>query len=695
VPNKPVSTQTPLIGQLRLAPLVRWRWRRTPRLLAVVYLVSLILVSLTALAMTSVVGGSIASTAINSSMESDRALVTAFVDTDMRPEEMGAALTPGRRAELQQVIQSLTMSGIVRIKMYAPDGTIQLANDPALVGQNFGIREDLKEAFQGTANGDVQSDPSQEPDLTELGIPVLLEEYLPVQVDGNVVSVFEVYRDAAPILAQVGAARDQVLVVTLSAAGVLAILLYFVFRSADERLLRQTQELMDATRQDALTGMLNHGAVVDELARQLDMVVPEDQRVGIALIDVDNFKLLNDNHGHPAGDEVLQQVVQILRSEVSLQTVIGRYGPDEFLCVAPPACAPDLAPAVERLRERLKDLEPCFGGSERLPVTVSVGICYFPAHGRATTELLSVAALALREAKVGGGNQVKVAEATATEEAQTERTSFDILSSLVIAVDTKDHYTQQHSEDVARYAVFLADRLGLPPEWRRTLHIAGMLHDIGKIGIPDSIVRKPAPLTADEYQIVKQHVALGHMIVRDLPYLDLVRAGIRFHHEQWDGGGYLEGLDGEEIPYVARILAVADAFSAMTTSRTYRKAMPLREALHRLEDAAGSQLDPSLVGPFVQGMETAPDAPIPGADRRPLPLVRLPDLPDGGETTMPSGHAPSRGSAERGVRGRLVLPGRGPVAAIVTSEAAAAGDHPTGGVPTWLSTNAPWAATRQ
>ena len=191
--------------------------------------------------------------------------------------------------------------------------------------------------------------------------------------------------------------------------------------------------------------------------------------------------------------------------------------------------------------------------------------------------------------------------------------------------------------------------MGLSTEWRRTLHIAGLLHDIGKIGIPDSILRKPAPLTADEHDIVKQHVALGHMIVRDLPNLDLVRSGIRFHHEQWDGQRYLERLAGEEIPVVARILAVADALSAMTTTRPYRKALPVREALRRLEDAAGSQLDPALVLPFVRGMETASDAPIPG-DERPITDLLTPNKPATPAWELPFERAGQDGPAAPGAR---------------------------------------------
>lgn len=663
--------------------------RRAPQLLALVYLVSLVLAAATAFTLTTVVGSGISAVAVGASIAADRALVTAFVEADMTPAEITGVLSKDRQDQLQHVIGSLVKSGLVRVKMYLPDGTIQLANEPDLMGTKVQLDEDLSNAFAGNANGDMKNDPAAEPDLLELGIPVLLEEYLPVQSGGQVVAVFEVYRDAAPILMQATATRDQVLLVTLAAAAMLAVILYFVFRSADKRLKRQTRQLMEATRLDALTGMLNHGAMVEELTRQLDEAVPEERRLALALVDIDNLRLLNESHGHPAGDAVLRQVASILREELSSATIIGRYGPDEFLCIAPPACVHDLAPAVERLRDRLKELAPRFNESERLPVSVSVGLCSFPDHGRGTTELLSVVAVALSQAKMSGGDQVRWAETMVTQEAQSERASFDVLQGLVIAVDTKDRYTKRHSEDVARYALFLADQLGLPPEWRRTLHIAGLLHDIGKIGIPDSILRKPAPLTADEYHIVKQHVALGHMIVRDLPHLDLVRAGIRFHHEQWDGGGYLEGIHGEEIPLVARILGVADAFSAMTTSRAYRKAMPIREALRRLEDSAGTQLDPDMVIPFVRGMETASDAPIPGDDHRSIPPAWMPDVAPTApprilvpnEFLVPGdtgAHGNGNGKGQRGPKG-----GR--------AEDATA---PQARIPSWLTGDAPWIGPR-
>ena len=243
---------------------------------------------------------------------------------------------------------------------------------------------------------------------------------------------------------------------------------------------------------------------------------------------------------------------------------------------------------------------------------MSVGIAAFPRHAAAATELLSAATVALTEAKSSGGDGVAVFQDE--EEQRTVRGSFDVLQGLVIAVDTKDRYTKRHSEDVARYATFLAGRLGLDHDLQHTIQLAGLLHDIGKIGIPDVILRKPSKLTAEEYGMFQQHVVLGDAIVRDVPNVDQVRAAIRTHHERWDGKGYVEGLEAEEIPIIGRILAVADAFSAMTTTRPYRKALPLQEALKRLGDAAGTQLQEDLVTAFIEGIETAPDAPLPGED---------------------------------------------------------------------------------
>ena len=452
----------------------------------------------------------------------------------------------------------------------------------------------------------------------ELGSPTILREFLPIKTDGEVRAVVGIWRDAVPVLERLDRVRRDIVAVTLTAAIIAAMLLFLIFRSAQGRLTRQTAALVDATRRDQLTDTLNHGALVAHLAAEIERARAAGSPLGVALIDIDNFRLLNDNHGHRAGDQALLAVVEELRRHMPESGVMGRYGPDEFLFIAPAEAVVDMEPAVDRLRTALADLSLQFEATERLPVTVSAGLCTYPEHGSSVTLLLAAAASTLEEAKASGGDTVRVAGRQEAGDAVTS--GFDVLHGLVLAVDTKDRYTKRHSEDVARYGVFLARRLGLDPELIGSIHVAGLLHDVGKIGIPDPILRKPGKLTAAEYDIVKQHVALGDMIVRDVPDIEIVRAGIRHHHERWDGDGYLHRLEGEGIPLIARILAVGDAFSAMTTTRPYRKALDLREALTRLEDAAGTQLDENLVKVFVEGIETAADAPLPGAD---VPAVAL------------------------------------------------------------------------
>ncbi len=601
---------------------------RRSRLLVVVLGLSLLLVAATSIALVAVVSANVEHAAMSASDASDQSIVTALVESGLPAADLSLTGVPAARVtEIQAQLQSLLdhATGILHVKVYAPDGTILYSNLGGLRGQNLGPDDDLEQAFDTgrvapsiVAADDPDAATARQPAGTEL-----LQEYYPIRVGNSVPAVFEIYRDAGPILATVADTTRQVIAVVLVAALVLGMLLYLIFQAAQRRLTRQTRALVEAGRRDALTGLLNHGTAVAALAELLEHTRGDAGCTGMALIDIDNFRLLNDTHGHGAGDRALLEVARIMRAEFDETAILGRYGPDEFLVVAPPDHSAGLEAAIDRLRDQIAELSLQFGQSERLPVTVSAGICYAPADGNAATELLTVAAIVLGEAKASGGNGVRVADAAPAALGPAERSSFDVLAGLVLAVDTKDRYTKRHSEDVARYSLFLADRLAVDLELRQTIEIAGLLHDVGKIGIPDGILRKPGPLTVDEYAIVKQHVALGDSIVRDVPNAVLVRAAVRHHHERWDGDGYLDGLAGEEIPLIARILAVADAFSAMTTTRPYRKAMSIQEALHRLEDAAGSQLDERLVTAFVTGIETAEDAPLPG-DGRPLRRIWTP-----------------------------------------------------------------------
>lgn len=590
------------------------RTGRRSGLLVLVFGVSLVLVAATAFALVTTVSDSLTRAAIDSSVRSDRSLVQGFIASNLIPADLHASgIYPARVSQIEHEIATLIersartgeSPGIVHIKIWALDGTVLYSELSELRGVHLGLSDEADTAILGKAVASTIEEADRGEAATSNLPPgtQVLEEYIPIEFAGSVAGVFEIYREATPIVAAVDQTRRDVLVVTAVASAILTILLFLVFRTAQARLTRQTAALVQASRRDALTGLLNHGSAVAELATLLESTRDSGAAVGVALIDVDNFRLLNETYGHAAGDAALLAIAEVLQAEMSVASTIGRFGPDEFVVVAPPSCVDDVEPAIERLRHRIEGLSLQFGASEALPISVSCGICYAPANGSAATELLAVGTGALADAKAGGGRAVRVAQLNSDDLDIAQRSSFDVLSGLVEAVDRKDRYTKQHSEDVARYALFLADGLGLGSEERRSVELAGLLHDVGKIGTPYTILRKPGPLTDDEYDAIKQHVALGNAIVRDLPNVDVVRAGVRHHHERWDGTGYLEGLAGEDIPLVARIVSVADAFSAMTTTRPYRKALPVAEALRRLREAAGTQLDPRLVGIFVEAIE--------------------------------------------------------------------------------------------
>ena len=588
-----------------------------PLLLILVYGTFLVIVGVTATAQAMMVSADAWKTAINGTVGADTAIVRSFASIELQV----ADLTPGamsaeRIAVLQRELGVLTeQSGVVRVEILAPDGTILVSNVPGVEGRRP-ISAGLASAVTGQqVDATVADSGADESEGPRLAPATVIREYLPIITEGRVHGVFGLWRDATPILAALDDSRVGVVTVTLTAALVVAAVLFFIFRAAQNRITRQTAALLDSIRRDPLTGWLNHGATVEGLTDLVETARAAHRSVAIALVDVDNFRLLNDTYGHAAGDEVLGLLSRSLAEVTAADWVVGRYGPDEFLIIAPETQVADLEPAIERLRSVLIDRGMSFEDSERLPLTVSAGICFYPVDGSSVTELLSVAAATLGEARGSGGDATRVAHHDPSIAATDART-FDILQGLIVAVDTKDRYTKRHSEDVARYADFLAARIDADPDIRRAIHTAGLLHDVGKIGIPDGILRKPGKLTEAEYAVVKQHVALGDMIVRDLPDLELVRAGIRHHHERWDGEGYLTRLAGEEIPLIARILAVGDAFSAMTTTRPYRKAMSVDEALRRLEDAAGTQLDERLALAFVEGIRSDEDPPLPGEDAK-------------------------------------------------------------------------------
>lgn len=571
------------------------------------------IVGVTATAQTLLVSVQVSGAILDATVSSDAATVRTFVNGLVEPRYLTGDASAADIAPANAGLQSIVQRGaILRIEIRDPSGIVRLSDDPSVVGTRVAETTAL---FGAALNGHVQAtviDPAHGSEAVGPALPNtnLILEYFPlVGADGATRGVVGIWRDARPIIAAVDDVRANVVIVTLTAAAIVALLLFVVFQAAQRRISRQTQQLLESARLDALTGLLNHGTVVGELAQAIEAARHRGSSIGVLLVDLDNFRGINDTYGHAAGDAALRQLAAILEEHLPAEALVGRYGPDECLVVAPGSSPSQLLTTVEAVRSQLAITDLDVDADEHVPITVSCGIAAYPEHGLAVTEVLSQAVVALVEAKASGGDAVRLANETIETNAETR--SFDVLQGLVFAVDTKDRYTKRHSEDVARYGVFLARLLDLDPDLIEGIRAAGLLHDVGKVGIPDSILRKPGRLTDDEYDVVKQHVALGDAIVRNVDRIDIVRAGVKYHHERWDGRGYLEALAGEDIPIVARVLAIGDAFSAMTTTRPYRKAMSVEEALKRLGDAAGTQLDERLTSVFIHGIETAPDAPMP------------------------------------------------------------------------------------
>ena len=351
------------------------------------------------------------------------------------------------------------------------------------------------------------------------------------------------------------------------------------------------------SQRDPVTGLLNHRGINTLLDKELARCERSGGHFAVVMMDLDNFKLFNDTYGHASGDRVLQEVAAILNKSVRRGDFVGRYGGDEFLALLPDTDSRNALKTIDRVKQTLDEFAWSPDGRSELPLCMSCGIATYPFDGRHVGELLAAADANMYRSKGQGGNCVTYGD-VADGRFEGSNGIFTVLDGLVTAVDGKDHYTRKHSDDVSGQAVALASELGLSPDTVRCLRIAGLLHDVGKIGIPDRILRKPGSLNDDEFEIVKQHVGLGELIIKEIPNLLEVLAAVGSHHERYDGQGYPRGLRGEEIPLLGRILAVADAYSAMTIDRPYRKALTAAEARDELRRVSGTQLDPQVVATF-------------------------------------------------------------------------------------------------
>lgn len=353
---------------------------------------------------------------------------------------------------------------------------------------------------------------------------------------------------------------------------------------------------------DPLTGLGNHRHFHERLQHDLVDADVRGRPLAICLLDVDNFKDVNDRFGHPAGDRLLADVAGRLRQDGEA----FRIGGDEFALLLPGLDDKQALAVAEGVLARTGDLEV----AGEIPVRVSLGVASYPQPGVGRTDLLRVADRALYLAKEQGKGRARVyrpelreLDAFSQLAAGPNRDArLRAAASLAHAVDARDAYTGSHSYMVAELAARIAGVLGLEFEEVELVRLAGSLHDLGKLAIPEEILRKPGPLTEAERHVLERHPQIGHRMLESLG-VEPVSTWVLHHHERWDGTGYPHRVAGERIPLGSRILLVADAYDAMTTDRTYRGRTSHENAVAELERCAGMQFDPEIVAAFVAGLE--------------------------------------------------------------------------------------------
>ncbi|HSZ03842.1 MAG TPA: diguanylate cyclase [Solirubrobacteraceae bacterium] len=379
-----------------------------------------------------------------------------------------------------------------------------------------------------------------------------------------------------------------------------------LIRSMRERVELLIARLYDAARTDPLTKLPNRRGFRELLDLELERARRARGQVALIVGGMDNFTEVNARSGHSAGDVALQRVARLLDAGKRAIDGLARVGGEQFALILPDADLHHAFVVAERLRDELR----AEFAADAVPLTISFGVVGYGQHGETAASLLRAADAALYAAKANGRDMTVLYSQTLQDSSRADTLPRDIQEERFLAVvldlaetvDLRFSGSARHSETVGRYAEMMARELGLSEQRTARVQLAGRLHDIGKVGVPGSILDKPAKLTDDEFAIVKRHPELGAQILEH-PSLADVRQWVGAHHERPDGRGYPLGLRGEEIAIEARILAVADSYEAMTSDRAYSASIGHAAARAELERCAGSQFDPRVVKALLAALE--------------------------------------------------------------------------------------------
>ena len=368
---------------------------------------------------------------------------------------------------------------------------------------------------------------------------------------------------------------------------------------------------------DPLTGLRNHRALQDVLQQELTTGTLRGLPVSLIMLDVDHFRKFNEMYGHDVGDRALRNVAQAIQSVLAENAFAARYGGEEFTVLLPATDSQRADEIAQQIHGAITARLISVSNAE-VSLTASIGHATFPMHASAPASLLKAADMALYAAKRGGRNcivaytpnllyespRLLIPLDAATPDDASELflptgADLDAVQALITAIDLRDGYTAAHSDGVSRYAVAIANEMGLPAEHVEALRLGALIHDVGKIGVPDQILRKPGKLTDEEWVLMRAHTTMGEEILRPVEQLHHLLPLVRWHHERLDGSGYPDGLRGNQIAPLVRILSVADVFEAFTAERPYHPGRPARDGLQLLkQEVASGHMDGAIVAAF-------------------------------------------------------------------------------------------------
>ena len=393
-------------------------------------------------------------------------------------------------------------------------------------------------------------------------------------------------------------------------------------------------KVMLNTHTDALTNLNNHRKFQEILSAEIDKAKRTDTKTSIVIFDINNISQINKDFGPAKGDEIIKIVSDKIKQNIRNNDSAARYGGDEIAIILPDTDSAEAKYLAEYLTYALS----CCMVDGVGPIKVSVGIATYPDSSKDQEKLLILAeqamyiskskgykngmstivssedfdfwddmalnsfasVLAKRHAQIGINFDEELVNKFHNEEIFSQNHLIEVVTSLASAIDAKDEYTKGHSSSVSRYAEALARALNLPEKDVERIKLGALLHDIGKIGIPENVLKKPSKLNDEEWEIMKQHPTIGaeKVLLPNDSLHDLIPI-VKYHHEHWDGSGYPEKLKGDEIPLFARIVSVADAYHALISDRPYRKGLSVEKACEILRVGSGLQWDESLVREFI------------------------------------------------------------------------------------------------